>query len=352
MTVITEHEIAEWYRRLTTTAAPTVDDDVSAVPEWFLSAIVHVRGRAGLELVAGSGPVTAPNPDAYEGALVRAHVGDLTVFSSLMTSHTSTMALAVHGGDEIVMIGTVGKGTQFLRAGGSVATVPVGRTGFLSNLVASVGEQVELSQVTALVLPVSLVASYRSVIERGAQLLPDTAITKVAADAWCRLLVEFLRAPEPSLQARLSAESILLTVTRALLQQAMDDDVRKQRAVHARAAAATVIERRHSDPTFGVDELAADLHLSRRQLYRYFDGETVGVSKLLQRRRLEAAKELLFVEPPHDLDAIARWSGFLSAATLRAQFTRTFGVSPTEYRRGHRISEATAPGLFLRGEAH
>ena len=72
--------------------------------------------------------------------------------------------------------------------------------------------------------------------------------------------------------------------------------------------------------------------MSQRTLVRRFKSRTnLTPQQWLQRERLSAAQELL-ESSTLTIEAIARQAGFGTAANLRAQFTRTFGVAPSAFR--------------------
>ncbi|WP_051299588.1 GlxA family transcriptional regulator [Arthrobacter castelli] len=89
--------------------------------------------------------------------------------------------------------------------------------------------------------------------------------------------------------------------------------------------------RAHLD-TATVAAMATHGRISHRTLVRRFKSRTnLTPQQWLRRERLTAAQELL--ESSHlTIEAIARQAGFGSAANLRAQFTRTFGVAPSAFR--------------------
>ncbi|RLU80484.1 AraC family transcriptional regulator [Streptomyces griseocarneus] len=83
-------------------------------------------------------------------------------------------------------------------------------------------------------------------------------------------------------------------------------------------------------------ELARRAGTSERTLVRRFHQST-GTTPLrwLQAQRIARAKELLETTD-QPMDRIAEQCGLGGAANLRLHFARSVGISPTEYRRGHR----------------
>ncbi|MCW4115536.1 AraC family transcriptional regulator [Aurantimonas sp. MSK8Z-1] len=83
---------------------------------------------------------------------------------------------------------------------------------------------------------------------------------------------------------------------------------------------------------FGIEALARALGTSRASLYRRFTDEG-GVLRLVQRRRLERAREMLATAGAGaSIDTIAADCGFASSATFRTAFRQQFALSPSEAR--------------------
>ncbi|WP_308465752.1 helix-turn-helix domain-containing protein [Rathayibacter soli] len=92
-----------------------------------------------------------------------------------------------------------------------------------------------------------------------------------------------------------------------------------------------VQENLHHD--IGLDEIAAQTHMSRRTLVRRFNA-ALGISPIrrLQHERLRRAQQL------HDtanlsIDQIAEQTGHGTATTLRPAFAAQIATIPSDYRR-------------------
>ncbi|MFF1381548.1 GlxA family transcriptional regulator [Streptomyces sp. NPDC058308] len=89
------------------------------------------------------------------------------------------------------------------------------------------------------------------------------------------------------------------------------------------------------DQPIGVRSIAARAGVSGRTLIRRFQAELgTTPSRWLLDQRLSRARELL-ERTGLPVDLVAERSGLGTAPNLRAHFAREFGISPTEYRRGH-----------------
>lgn len=90
---------------------------------------------------------------------------------------------------------------------------------------------------------------------------------------------------------------------------------------------------RHLDQELTVDDLARRARMSPRTFARKFRAETGTTPHYwLTTQRVVHAQRLLETTS-HDLDMVARLSGFANAATLRHHFTRKLGTNPSVYRR-------------------
>lgn len=99
-----------------------------------------------------------------------------------------------------------------------------------------------------------------------------------------------------------------------------------------RIRAVLITMEQHIEGRLPIEELAASVGLSRRQLERLFMGETKSSPALVYRRvRMERAKQLL-VKTKASLIEIALEVGFENASHFSRAFSQTFGKSPTKVR--------------------
>jgi AraC-like DNA-binding protein len=88
------------------------------------------------------------------------------------------------------------------------------------------------------------------------------------------------------------------------------------------------------------DDLAAKLHLSRRQLNRILKATYgMGFREKLLRNRMDQAKWLLR-HTDKTVSAIAVEVGYSHDSAFREAFRREFGLTPQEYRLKHRQEES------------
>lgn len=331
--MIDDAELAAWLSRLSGGLwAPSGEHAPhDAVPEWFSREVIRLDGSRGMLQLSNFGAMRAADPDAFEAALVRRSIGATMLYSTLETSHTVVYEQGAPDDEDIVIVGTSNQGGQRLRTAAGIQLMNVGRMGFMSSMGASAVEHMGVSDTTGVVVPVAAIPGYRHVIARGAEMFPDTPLTRAAGASLGRMLFEWVKDPDQGQGALAGTEAALIALVRGLFRQ-FPGDGETSRASEFRAEAGRIIERRHRDPAFGLADLAADLHVSRRQLFRLYEGTDESPASRLLRRRLVTAREELVSTPPQDLAAVAARSGFADASALRAQFSRHVGLSPSAFR--------------------
>ncbi|TGN79450.1 AraC family transcriptional regulator [Streptomyces bauhiniae] len=87
-----------------------------------------------------------------------------------------------------------------------------------------------------------------------------------------------------------------------------------------------------ADPDLDAEGIAAGLHLSRRTLFRLFEGAGESVMARLRSLRLERARLMLRTQPGAQISAIALETGFSSAVQFYRAFRTVTGMTPSEYR--------------------
>lgn len=95
------------------------------------------------------------------------------------------------------------------------------------------------------------------------------------------------------------------------------------------------VEQHLGDPALTPSTLAAAHHVSLRQLHRLFEPENMTVAAWIRHRRLERCRRELGDPSARNTPVsvvCARW-GFANLAHFSRLFSRTYGVSPAEYRR-------------------
>lgn len=344
-------ELAAWRSRLEAVGTPHATAASAEGRDWFGETVVHLTGVEGMHQLSNLGAMDSTDPTNFRASLLRAPVGELMLYSTQETPHTVTYERSGAGNQrDIVILGCIGLGGQRLRGRDGVKRMSVGRMGFMSSLAPSVVEHVGLTETTGVVVPADLILAHGDRIAAGVGLFPNTPIIRTVTTAFTQMLVELLRSgPLPS-RDESEAETMLLGLVRIALQQLDSPTDLMNRAAEMRLAAKHVIERRHTDPTFTIEDIATELHISRRQLYRYFSDANPALRESLLQRRLITARLLLLDPQVRDGDALARAAGFSDAASLRAHFRRQFGLTPSEFRRDPQLRRRPTPAMLLTDE--
>lgn len=97
----------------------------------------------------------------------------------------------------------------------------------------------------------------------------------------------------------------------------------------------------HPDPGLTPERVAAELHVSRRHLDRLLP-HGQGVGSLILHFRLRTAWKLLERHPNLPVEVLARRSGFVDRNTFRENFSRIYGVTPSEARANPRMRRIPA----------
>ncbi|MEU6765025.1 helix-turn-helix domain-containing protein [Streptomyces sp. NPDC046853] len=143
---------------------------------------------------------------------------------------------------------------------------------------------------------------------------------------------------DPGAEALASAT---LELTRALIVSvAAGESTRRQVAEDTLLTRVLAYIRAHlTDPGLTPHRIAAAHNISVRTLYRLCEQGGLGLEKWIVRRRLEGARhDLAAPEQSHrTIEAIARSWGFTNPAHFSRRFRQTYGATPREWRRLHRL---------------
>jgi AraC-like DNA-binding protein len=88
------------------------------------------------------------------------------------------------------------------------------------------------------------------------------------------------------------------------------------------------------DPGLDADVVAASCHLSRRALFRLFEGRQESWADALRRIRVERAAALLVEHPGRPVAAVGTACGFSGEGQFHRAFRAVTGMTPAEHRRG------------------
>lgn len=172
----------------------------------------------------------------------------------------------------------------------------------------------------------------------GAAALSDSPLDRATADFVGQFALDAVSGRHP-VQPR--AETVVVDLIRAAVDRNVDG-VDSEEA-YVRAAVREVIEREFAHTSLSAARIAELLSMSRRQLYRYFEGSPETVADLIAARRVEHARELLDAPGPVQMAQVAQACGFSSAGTLRRRFEQRFAMAPREYHLQARATRRQPP---------
>lgn len=97
-----------------------------------------------------------------------------------------------------------------------------------------------------------------------------------------------------------------------------------------------------ADPDLDAERIADGLHLSRRTLFRLFEGTGESVMGHLRALRLERARLVLRTQPDKPISSITLETGFSGPVQFYRAFRTTVGMTPGEYREHAALEAAPA----------
>ena len=98
-----------------------------------------------------------------------------------------------------------------------------------------------------------------------------------------------------------------------------------------------IVEENIDDSTFGVNNFASAIGISRAQLYRKIDSISgQSVKEFVRIIRLKKAAEML-IQTSYNISEIAYMVGFNSIAYFTKSFSNLYGMAPSKYISGHTV---------------
>jgi AraC-like DNA-binding protein len=99
----------------------------------------------------------------------------------------------------------------------------------------------------------------------------------------------------------------------------------------------TYIRTHLRDPGLRAEQIASDLHISVRHLYRLWANKDLTLAEWVMAERLEGAKHTLAARSAQSatIRAVARAWGFADPTHFSRRFRETYGMSPDDWRRAN-----------------
>ncbi|WP_298446632.1 helix-turn-helix transcriptional regulator [Gordonia sp. (in: high G+C Gram-positive bacteria)] len=317
--------VESWKRRLSTIAGGPVGD-----PH------IHLAGRDAVALLGIDLDEQRSSPSPrFEVAIYTQRLNILTAtFASLRSP--DTLSRTKGGGrqttDDLVVATLIEHGNIRLEESGRSVRYRPGELIIAGNTDKYIKLADSPVAAVGVMIPRSLLGKRRRVLKRAAQPYISSSLLARSTAAF---LTGFAVPLATGVIAEPSAETeqAVLDLVISVLCETPGRGVKlTDNPVFVREAVADLIERYYAEPDFGIEVIADALHLSRRQVYRYFEDTGQSLAARIAERRLQAAVDLLETQPRMSVSTLARQSGFASEATFRSRFRAGLGYGPTEAR--------------------
>ncbi|MDL9977729.1 AraC family transcriptional regulator [Microbacterium sp. ASV49] len=305
--------------------------DGGAVATTRFQRLYGARGAARFTGLTGV-TLDVTSPAEFAATLTETHVDGFALFS---LSNSTEVELRVcgsgrGGATDRLLAATVSGGAGLVAGTDPAASAdwwacPPGRMAVL----ADTGDRLAVrrgSEIVGVVVPDRLIGSG---MPRRNAVLPDSPLASAVQAFLFSLLAHLVQDAGEGVSASVPLGA-LADLTRSLLADSWNRSGPDAREQEIRLQVAGLIEQRHREPDITVASIARELHLSRRQVYRYF--EHTGIAGLLAERRVLTAKSLIEQFPALSLREVALGCGFRDVDRLRVHFKRQVGVTPRQFR--------------------
>lgn len=316
--------VAQWYTRLGVSNPETCE-----LPTRF-------RGRSGLAAYSSLfSSVSTEHPDSYDSLIYHRQLSMMMAHCELHTPRRTELTNSVIRAQpiELVIVAShVLDGSLHITQHDTQISYGTGQLVILPLDSPFVNEVDSVSDAAMLLIPKRLL---------GLTHAGDTALILpfVADSLVSRSTAQFVRrfAADAALLGQDITPDMELNAIKMVRETIGLHNYQERRPHHdsimVREAAAELIEQHYRDPQFSAHSIATALQMSRRHLYRHFADSESSPAQLITQRRLAHAMDLLAGPRDLPLDEVARQSGYLSAATLRARLHAEIGQTPSEFRR-------------------
>src|SRR5271156_4476212 len=187
-------------------------------------------------------------------------------------------------------------------------------------------------------IPLERLALPADVIRRvcAVNLSPGHPITDLAATYFHRLALrpEVFDRPGGDMVSQPSIDLL-----RAVITTHLDAVELGKESLHATLFVRTMeyVRAHLREPDLSAGRIAAEHHISVRQLYRILADEGISLGDWIRARRLEECrKDLASTGAGNPVSVVARRWGFTDASSFARMFRATFGMSPREWRETNR----------------
>ncbi|NLG47222.1 helix-turn-helix domain-containing protein [Gordonia sp. (in: high G+C Gram-positive bacteria)] len=323
-TRLTPRAVAEWEARLGVANAPT------------RTRPVRFTGTAGSATYSPTVDVRVADPDSFHAMRFAQSLSSIATYCALQPAMMleRTAERVRTDPSEALLVSVSGmRGQSIVRQGGREFAYGPGDLVFINNAAPYSLVSTAVSDPSGVLIPFNRLGKHRHVAERLQRpVAANTPLARAAAVFLRRFAAETSVLGSASTVGAVSEQAAVDLIVAALSEFEGSPSVMEDNALFVQEAARDLIERHHRDATFSPDSIAAQLHLSRRQLYRYFESCDNSLAGRIADRRLQSAHDALMQNGTASISAIALASGFPTVATFRNRFKARYGVGPVEYR--------------------
>ncbi|EGD55022.1 helix-turn-helix domain-containing protein [Gordonia neofelifaecis] len=326
-TRLTPRTVAEWEARLGVGSAAT-----RPRPDRF-------TGQSGTASYSPTVDVRIAEPDSFHAMRFAQNLSSIATYCALqpaMTLERTAERVRTEPSEALVVSVSGMRGQSLVRQGGREFVYGPGDLVFVSNAAPYSLITNAVSDPSGLLIPFTRLGKPRHIAERLQRpVAANTPLARAAAVFVRRFAAETSAINAGQAAGNVSEQAAVDLIVAALSELEGSPSASEDNALFVQEAARDLIDRHHRDATFSPDAIAEHLHLSRRQLYRYFESCETSLASRIADRRLQTAHELLVQNAGASISAIALSSGFPTVATFRNRFKSRYGVGPVEYR--HRV---------------
>ncbi|MGB6244134.1 helix-turn-helix domain-containing protein [Gordonia sp. (in: high G+C Gram-positive bacteria)] len=326
-TRLTPRTVAEWEARLGVgNASPRPRAD-------------RFTGSAGTVTYSPTVDVRIAEPESFHAMRFAQNLSSIATYCALQPAMVleRTAERVRTDPSEALLVSVSGmRGHSIIRQGGRESTYGPGDLIFVNNAAPYSIVSTAVSDPAGMLIPFSRLGKHRHVAERLQRpVAANTPLARAAAVFVRRFAAETSVMQSTPSTGAVSEQAAVDLLVAALSELEGSPSGMEDNALFVQEAASDLIDRHHRDAGFTPDVIAEHLHLSRRQLYRYFESCDNSLAGRIADRRLQTAHELLVQNPSASISSIAFSSGFPTVATFRNRFKARYGVGPVEYR--HRV---------------
>ncbi|AUH67823.1 MULTISPECIES: helix-turn-helix domain-containing protein [Gordonia] len=326
-TRLTPRTVAEWEARLGVGSVPT-----RPRPDRF-------TGHSGTTAYSPTVDVRIAEPETFHAMRFAQSLSSIVTYCALqpaMTMERTAERVRNEPSDSLVVSVSGMRGQSLIRQNGREFVYGPGDLVFVSNATPYSLVTNAVADPSGLLIPFNRLGKHRHIAERLQRpIAANTPLARAAAVFVRRFAAETSALNAGQATGTVSEQAAVDLIVAALSELDGSPTGTEDNALFVQEAARDLIDRHHRDPSFSPDAIAERLHLSRRQLYRYFENCDTSLASRIADRRLQTAHEMLMQNAGASISTIALSSGFPTVATFRNRFKQRYGVGPVEYR--HRV---------------